>query len=115
MVRTAFNNVRQPFRLARVVADAVPAIARVTRGLQSEELKRYLTEAAPGEDIADFADMLEFEQQTDAHKSAVREHVRGRAARESVSRATNFESIAFRSVLEHWNVAVREILERLQN
>ena len=40
MVRTAFNNVRQPFRLARVVADAVPAIARVTRGLRSEELTR---------------------------------------------------------------------------
>ena len=39
LLRTAFNNVRQPFRLAGVIRDAVPVIARVTQALRSEELR----------------------------------------------------------------------------
>ena len=36
MMRTWANNVRQPFRFARVLADTVPAVARVTRGVREE-------------------------------------------------------------------------------
>lgn len=36
MLRTWGNNLRQPFRFARVLADTVPAVARVTRGLREE-------------------------------------------------------------------------------
>jgi WS/DGAT/MGAT family acyltransferase len=36
MVRTWANNLRQPFRFARVLADTVPAVARVTQGLREE-------------------------------------------------------------------------------
>ena len=38
-------------------------------------VRRFLTEG-DGEDPAFFAAQLEMEQQTDPHKSAVREHVR---------------------------------------
>ena len=36
MLRTWANNVRQPFRFARVLADTVPALGRVTQGLREE-------------------------------------------------------------------------------
>ncbi|HSG88242.1 MAG TPA: wax ester/triacylglycerol synthase family O-acyltransferase [Pseudomonadales bacterium] len=36
MLRTWGNNLRQPFRFARVLADTVPAIGRVTQGLREE-------------------------------------------------------------------------------
>ena len=36
MMRTWANNVRQPFRFARVLADTVPAVARVTQGVREE-------------------------------------------------------------------------------
>ncbi|HMM15290.1 MAG TPA: wax ester/triacylglycerol synthase family O-acyltransferase [Parvibaculum sp.] len=38
--RTTVNNVRQPFKLARVVAESVPALARVGIGLTAGKLKR---------------------------------------------------------------------------
>jgi len=38
--RTSINNVRQPFKLARVVAESVPALARVGIGLSAGKLKR---------------------------------------------------------------------------
>ena len=40
LTRTTANNVRQPFKLARVVAESVPAIARVGIGLTAGKLKR---------------------------------------------------------------------------
>jgi WS/DGAT/MGAT family acyltransferase len=40
MLRTYGNNVRQPFRLLKVLSDAVPAVARVQRQLRREELHR---------------------------------------------------------------------------
>lgn len=39
MVRTWLNNVRQPLRFARVLADTVPAVARVTEGLRNERFR----------------------------------------------------------------------------
>jgi WS/DGAT/MGAT family acyltransferase len=36
MLRTWANNIRQPFRYARVLADTVPAITRVTQGLRED-------------------------------------------------------------------------------
>ena len=36
MLRTWANNLRQPLRFARVMADTVPAISRITRGLREE-------------------------------------------------------------------------------
>lgn len=39
MVRTCGNNIRQPFRLFKVLSDAVPAIAETRRRLAREELK----------------------------------------------------------------------------
>jgi WS/DGAT/MGAT family acyltransferase len=39
MMRTWFNNVRQPLRFARVLADTVPAVGRVTAGLRSERFR----------------------------------------------------------------------------
>ncbi len=38
--RTTANNVRQPFKLARVIAESVPALARVGIGLTAGKLKR---------------------------------------------------------------------------
>lgn len=38
--RTSVNNVRQPFKLARVVAESVPALARLGIGLSAGKLKR---------------------------------------------------------------------------
>ena len=38
--RTSINNVRQPFKLARVVAESVPALARVGIGFSAGKLKR---------------------------------------------------------------------------
>ncbi|MFZ3032846.1 MAG: wax ester/triacylglycerol synthase family O-acyltransferase [Parvibaculum sp.] len=38
--RTSINNVRQPFKLARVIAESVPALARVGIGLSAGKLKR---------------------------------------------------------------------------
>lgn len=38
--RTSINNVRQPFKLARVVAESVPALARLGIGLSAGKLKR---------------------------------------------------------------------------
>jgi WS/DGAT/MGAT family acyltransferase len=40
MVRTYGNNIRQPLRLARVLSQAVPAIARTRQALRRDELKR---------------------------------------------------------------------------
>jgi WS/DGAT/MGAT family acyltransferase len=39
LVRTWLNNVRQPLRFARVLADTVPAVARVTEGLRNERFR----------------------------------------------------------------------------
>lgn len=39
MVRTWLNNVRQPLRFAQVLADTVPAVARVTEGLRNERFR----------------------------------------------------------------------------
>jgi WS/DGAT/MGAT family acyltransferase len=38
--RTSINNVRQPFKLARVVAESMPALARLGIGLSAGKLKR---------------------------------------------------------------------------
>lgn len=38
--RTSINNVRQPFKLARVVAESVPSLARLGIGLSAGKLKR---------------------------------------------------------------------------
>ena len=38
MLRTCGNGLRQPVRLARVLADTVPAVGRVARGLRNDEL-----------------------------------------------------------------------------
>ncbi|HSG88247.1 MAG TPA: wax ester/triacylglycerol synthase family O-acyltransferase [Pseudomonadales bacterium] len=39
LVRTYGNNIRQPFRLLKVIADAVPAVADTRRRLQRQELR----------------------------------------------------------------------------